>query len=233
MSRPAGGARHVALAVASRRRLLEVLRSASEPVDAAALGAAVGLHVTTARVHLDVLERAGLVRRAAERGGRPGRPRQLYAAVAAPEANDGYRQLAEVLAAVLARDPDNGVQWAEQAGRRWAERQLPAGEELSWDEGTRRVGDLFDRLGFAPRLVDAAGRRHLELASCPFRDLARAYPHIVCTAHLGLLRGALARLRVPAAEQAGLRPFVAPELCIADVPIPPAGEEERCPVLVS
>jgi predicted ArsR family transcriptional regulator len=222
-------ARHAALAVVSRRRLLDVLQSTQEPLDVAALAVSVGLHVTTARFHLDVLERAGLVRRAAERGGRPGRPRQLYAAVAAPEATEGHRQLAEVLAGVLAADPHNGPQWAEQAGRRWAERQVPAGAGLSWDEGTRRVGTLFDRLGFAPRLVEDAQHRRLELDACPFRDLARAYPHIVCTVHLGLLRGALGRLRVPSAERAGLRPFVEPELCIADMLIPPRPEEERCP----
>jgi len=106
---------------------------------------------------------------------------------------------------------------------------VPAGDRLSWDEGTRRVGGLFDRLGFAPRLVDDAAQRHLELDACPFRHLARAHPQIVCTVHLGLLRGALARLSVPAAEQAVLRPFVEPELCIADVPFPPQREEERCP----
>jgi len=65
-------------------------------VDVAGLAVAVGLHVTTARFHLGVLERAG---------------------------------------------------------RLWAENEVPADDNLSWDEGTRRVGDLFERLGFAPRLA--------------------------------------------------------------------------------
>lgn len=225
MTGPADGARHAALAVLSRRRLLEVLRSADEPLDVAQLAAMVGLHVTTGRFHLEVLERAGLVHRAVERAGRPGRPRQMYVAVAAPE--EGHRQLAEVLAGVLASDGNSRPQRAEQAGRRWAEEQVAAGHGLSWDEGTRRVGDLFDRLGFAPRLVDDPGHRHLELDGCPFRDVARAYPQIVCSVHLGLLRGALHRLGMPsaAAEAAGLRPFVKPELCIADIAAPPRREE--------
>lgn len=219
------GAQHVALAVVSRRRLLEVLKFTDEPLDAAALAQAVGLHVTTARFHLDVLEQAGLVRRTVERGGQPGRPRQLYSVVAVPEAGEGHRQLAGVLASALAAEPDTGPRWAEQAGRRWATDQLPVPQgsqaELSWEEGVRQVGDLFARLGFSPRVVDGGRQRHLELRSCPFRDLARAYPHIVCTVHLGLLRGALDQLRLPGAEQAGLRPFVEPDLCIADVPCPP------------
>lgn len=223
------GARHAALAVLSRRRLLEALQATGEPLDVAALAATVGLHVTTARFHLEVLERAGLVRRAVERAGRPGRPRQLYGAVPVPQTAEGHQQLAAVLVAGLAEDPEHGPQRAELAGVRWAQEALPTGDALSWEEGTRRVGELFDQLEFAPRVVDDALGRHLELDGCPFRDLARAYPQIVCTVHLGLLRGALQRLQLPAAAQtAGLRPFVGPELCIADVPLPPAAEEEPC-----
>lgn len=228
MNAPSGDATYAALAVVSRRRLLKVLRAADKPLDVAGLAAAVGLHVTTARFHLDVLERAGLVRRAGQRGGRAGRPRLLYAAVADSATREGQRQLAEVLAGMLAVDPD-GPSWAEQAGRLWAERRVPADAGLPWDEGTRWVGDLFDRLGFAPRLVEDAQRRWLELAACPFRDLARAYPDIVCTVHLGLLRGALSRLRVPSAEDAGLRPFVEAELCIVEMPSPTGRKAEQCP----
>lgn len=232
MSESTSGARHVALAVVSRRRLLEVLQSADGPLGVAELAEAVGLHVTTARFHLDVLERAGLVRRVLGRAGRPGRPRQLYAAAVAPEATDGHRQLAAVFAGVLAADPDQGPRWAEQAGGQWAQEQVPVDDGLSWDEGTRRIGELFDRLGFAPRVVDRGPYRHLELDGCPFRDLARAYPQVVCSVHLGLLRETLHRLGIPSAAQAGLRPFVQPELCIADVPIPPGGQEARCPAPV-
>lgn len=221
--------RHTALAVASRRRLLELLRSASAPMDVAALASAVDLHVTTARFHLEQLERAGLVSRAAERVGRPGRPRQLYVVTGASEATEGHRQLAEVLTGVLADDTDHGRLSAERAGRQWAERQVPVSEKLSWDEGTRRVEELFDRLGFAPRLVDDDRGRHLALDGCPFRDLARAHPQVVCTVHAGLLRGALGRWGVSSAEDAGLRPFVEPELCVADVPAARGGEDERCP----
>jgi len=235
VSESTAGARHAALAVVSRRRLLEVLQSADGPLAVAQLAEVVGLHVTTARFHLDILERVGLVRRVMGPAGgpvRPGRPRQLYAAAVAPEATEGHRQLAAVFAGVLAADADKGPRWAEQAGRRWAEEQVPADDDVSWDEGTRRVEELFDRLGFAPRLVDRGPYRHLELGGCPFRDLARAYPQVVCSVHLGLLREALQRLGIPSAAQAGLRPFVEPELCIADVPIPPGGQEARCPTPV-
>ncbi|WP_282826583.1 helix-turn-helix transcriptional regulator [Gulosibacter sediminis] len=213
------GARHAALSAASRRRLLSVLID-DGPMDVTTLAETVGLHVTTARFHLDVLQQAGLIRRTAGRAGRPGRPRQLYAATATAEPGEAYRQLAAALTEVLATDPDAGPQLAERAGRHWAQMEIPVEEAMSWEEGTRRISDLFERIGFAPRLVDDTAERHLELDACPFRDLARAYPEIVCRAHLGLLRGSLDRLGVPGVEEADLRPFVEPELCVADVPTP-------------
>jgi predicted ArsR family transcriptional regulator len=205
--------------------LLDVLASRGQPVDVGELAAAVGLHVTTARVHLEVLARAGLVARAAQQhGGRPGRPRQLYRIVPAPADAQGHRPLAAVLAAAVTDDLDQGRERAERAGARWADQEISAVSGVSWEQATRGVAELFDRLGFAPRLVDAGGYRHVELHACPFRDTARAYPHVVCSVHLGLLRGALARFGAPA-PGAALRPFVGPELCIADLPVPATGTE--------
>lgn len=212
------GARHAALSADSRRRLLDVLAT-DGPMDVTALAGALGLHITTARFHLDVLQRAGLIRRASEREGKPGRPRQFYTVASTAEPSGAFRQLAAALTAVLATDPDSGPQFAEQAGRRWAQQEVATEEALSWEEGAERVAHLFERMGFMPRYVEGTTEGHLELAACPFRDLAREYPQIVCRAHLGLLRGSLDRLGVPAAERAGLRPFVEPELCVADLPL--------------
>lgn len=215
---------HAALAVQSRRAMLEVLR-AKTSLDVSALAAAVGLHVTTVRFHLEVLEQAGLVRHSSEPPSRPGRPRRLYAAVAlGDESENRHQQLSQVLASGLAADILGGPQLAEQAGRRWAVEQVPVEAPTSWDQGTRRVSDLFDRLGFAPRLADDPDFRRLELRGCPFRDVARGYPHIVCSVHLGLLREALDRGGVPRAADAQLRAFVEPELCVVDI-ARPKGEQ--------
>lgn len=214
--------RYAALAVPSRRRLLQILRAGDGPMDAASLAEAVGLHLTTTRFHLDVLEQARLVHRLVDRGGRPGRPRVLYHVVddaSGDESgpNDKYQQLAAVLAGALGGESDGTRQRAEDAGRRWAETQVSV-QDLSWEDGTRQVGDVFARLGFAPRVVDDRDGRHVELTACPFREVARDHPQVVCAVHAGLLQGTLSRLSVPDAQQAGIRPFVAPDLCIVDLP---------------
>ena len=90
--------RYAALAVPSRRRLIDILRAADTPLDAASLAESVGLHLTTTRFHLDVLEQVRLVHRFVDRGGRPGRPRVLYQIVEEVSDESGpdgrYRDLA-------------------------------------------------------------------------------------------------------------------------------------------
>jgi predicted ArsR family transcriptional regulator len=210
--------RHVALAVWSRRRLLDALREADGPVSASELATAVGLHVTTARAHLRLLEAAGLVLRTRRAPTGPGRPRMFYAA-APGEGSDGHRELAELLAGALGAEGDDGRRHAESAGRRWAERTVPDDARLSREESAVAITDLFERLGFAPRRVDdePAGFG-LALERCPFRGVAQEHPDVVCTIHLGLMREALARFGQPAmAASAQLQPFVTPELCLVRV----------------
>jgi len=212
--------RQLALAARSRRRILEILRSAGRPVAVGELAAAVALHVTTARAHLRVLEGAGLVVRTPHLPVGRGRPRHYYAPVTEHAPGEGHRQLAELLAAALDAGGDEGRRRAEDAGRRWAEIQVPEPAELSWEQAFGGLDDLFSRLGFAPRRVDDdRSRLRVALERCPFRDVARAHPEVVCSLHLGLMRGALSRFGLPgAADAAVLRPFVAPELCMVEVP---------------
>ncbi|TFV66926.1 UNVERIFIED_ORG: ArsR family transcriptional regulator [Bacillus sp. AZ43] len=215
--------RHAALAVRSRRRLLEALRSAGRPVAVGDLATAIGLHVTTARTHLRVLEAAGLVVRAPHEPVGPGRPRFFYTPVSDEPAGEGHRQLAELLAGALDTGGDKGQRRAEEAGRRWAEHQVPVSSAQSWEQAAGGLDELFGRLGFAPRRADAdPGRLRIALDRCPFRDVARAHPQVVCAVHLGLLRGALSRMGMPqAAASAALQPFVTPELCLAEIATTP------------
>jgi predicted ArsR family transcriptional regulator len=144
----------------------------------------------------------------------------MYEAMAQPTIEQANQQLAQVLATELAADTVNGPRRAEQAGIRWAEKQVPVDAAASWEQGTDGVEALFRQLGFAPTVRDDKKQRHLELHACPFREVARAYPQIVCSVHLGLLREALRRTGVRTAAEAQLRPFVETDLCIADLSRP-------------
>ncbi|QAY71151.1 ArsR family transcriptional regulator [Xylanimonas protaetiae] len=69
---------HTALASPVRLRMLDVLRAAVDAPTAQSLAAELGLHVTTVRFHLDLLEEAGLVARETRRVARRGRPAVHY-----------------------------------------------------------------------------------------------------------------------------------------------------------
>ena len=213
---------HLALASRQRRRLLELLRAGEAPRDVQELAAATGLHVTTVRFHLDLLRRAGLVDSRSQPRGTRGRPRTVYTAVDHAEAG-GYPALTRLLAAHLADTAEARIVRAERAGMDWAaELTAEAGQppQVSAQDAARTVTGLFADLGFDPELVDDEAHCQIRLHACPFRDAARAHPEVVCSVHLGLLRGTLTRLGAPPTT-ARLLPFVEPELCLAQ--LTPAG----------
>jgi len=200
---------HASLGSPARRQVLAVLQEASGPLDAAAVAARLGLHVTTARFHLDQLVAAGLAVRevAAER--RRGRPRILFA-IAGPARDEHSReQLIRVLADALAHRDDASA-LARRAGAQWADELGAIG---AVDPVPVLLGTL-ERIGFDPdpdpELDPATGGPSIRLRACPFRAAARAHPEVVCGVHRGLID----RMLEPTDTRARLRPFVEPDLCL-------------------
>jgi predicted ArsR family transcriptional regulator len=232
---------HGALAVASRLRLLDALRTSERPLDVRELAAACGLHVTTARFHLDVLTDAGLVTSQFGQSGTRGRPRRLYTpashAVAAG-GYTGYELLAGILAAHWAGSRDERAQRAEQAGWAWALQRQPGPtiaattvDETTLDEAAVHVNAVFAELGFDPELIRDGEILQIHLHACPFRAVAVTHPEVVCSIHLGLLRRTLADVGAPP-NSVALQPFVQPHLCLARIAPaaqPPDGQQAPPP----
>lgn len=208
---------HAALAVASRARLLDVLRSDERARTAHYLADASGLHVNTVRFHLDVLEDAGLVRRANSPSGRRGRPRMLYAAAQQPVT--GYELLAQALAQHWLGTPAERAKRAEQAGYELAATagDRRTGPPLSVAAAIDEVATLFATMGFQSDIVpDSGDGAQIRLHHCPFRAVAIKHPEVVCSLHLGMIRATLSESGAPAAAT-GLEPFVEPSLCIVNI----------------
>lgn len=207
---------HKALGDVSRFRIVEELSSRGR-LDSRELGEAVGLHPNTVRSHVEQLIEAGLVRSAVAPGSGRGRPRVLYEAIKdSPAQSGGYRLLAQILASYLASVEEPRAA-AESAGRAWggylAEKPEPfAG--VSPEKATEQVARLFSDLGFMPETVEDAEGRAILLHRCPFREVAESNQDVVCSVHLGMLRGALAEMGAPL-EATRLEPFVEPTLCVA------------------
>jgi predicted ArsR family transcriptional regulator len=206
---------HGALASTSRIQILTLLRSSSTPLDVAQIAAHTGLHPNTVRFHIRVLVDAGLACGRTDPRGRAGRPRLVYtAATGGSEHSDGFQLLAEILAGYLATSSAMPAGVAEEAGHAFARRHQRPAQPVTADEAVRHVTARFAELGFEPELVADGDDAQLRLRSCPFGALADKYPEVVCTMHLGLLRGILRQLGAPVTARS-LRPFVEPHLCVA------------------
>lgn len=202
-----------ALVEPRRAALLAELRTAEDGLSASELAVRLGIHPNTVRWHLGHLADAGHVRSRPMHRGAPGRPRVVFeAAGGLPEERQSFRFLADVLAGALAATAD-GSAAAEEAGRSWGrylvERPQP-GRALDGEEAAGRLVRLLADHGFLPEQRDGA----IVMRRCPFGELAEGHGGVICTVHLGILRGALeelgAGLRVTALDA-----FPEPGVCLA------------------
>ena len=203
-----------------RAEVLDALREADAPLGVADVAGQIGVHVNTARFHLDALVAQGTAVRAVEQPSGPGRPRTVYAP--RPGLDRGgirsYQLLAQILLSYLSSAGPDAGEAAKQAGRAWGRflvDRLPPFQQLTGEEATARLTALLADLGFAPEPgagTPASGV--IRLRHCPFLELAEGYGQLVCRVHLGLMQGALAELRAPVTA-AELAPFAAPGACVA------------------
>ena len=203
---------------ASSERLLEILRAQDRPTTLAALAATTSLHPNTVREHLNTLVRTGLATRTRERPHGRGRPAWTYQATSALTEASEYAALSVVLSSTIARTSANPRADAAIAGEDWG-RDLARrrGALPTTPESARaRTMDLLDDLGFETR-PDASAPSTVRLTRCPLLEAARSNPRIVCTVHLGMLRGVL---REYGTDPTGcdLVPFAEPGACIVIVP---------------
>jgi predicted ArsR family transcriptional regulator len=200
-----------------RADVLRALRRAGQPCSAAEAATATGLHLNTARFHLDALVADGLAERRAEPRELPGRPRILYTAGGQVPGPRSYKLLAEMLTGLIAFLPDAGPV-AVDAGKAWGrhlvERAAPS-ERVDGTEGITRLSRLLDAIGFQPEVAPTVKKEtEIRLRHCPFREVAERHTDVVCAVHLGLMQGALDELHAPI-QATSLEPLVTPDLCIA------------------
>lgn len=212
-----------------RRRVVELLRQAGQPLGVTEVAERLGVHANTARFHLDALVADGVVDRSLADPSGPGRPRTVYAPHAGMDRAGvrSYRLLAQMLLSHLAAEGREGGEAARQAGREWgryvAEPPLPHRSPTA-AEATGRLTALLEDLGFAPEPGEQGEPEHprhpasaapevIRLRHCPFLELAEEYGSVVCPAHLGLMQGALEEMQAPVTATA-LKPFAEPDACL-------------------
>lgn len=217
--------------VRPRRTLVaDLLRAADAPLGVAEVAERLGVHTNTARFHLEALADEGRAERTEEQRSGPGRPRTVYTAHRGMDRGGvrSYHLLARILLGHLAGAGKDADASAEAAGRAWGgylvDRPAPS-HAVTGRQAAERLAALLDRLGFEPE-SGATGHhgepRTIRLRHCPFLELAEEYGSVVCSVHLGLMRGALAEIDAPLAVTA-LEPFTGPDTCLTRLEPAPAG----------
>jgi predicted ArsR family transcriptional regulator len=193
-----------ALADPTRREIMEHVLYADSPLSVREVAAYFGLHTNAARMHLDKLVKGGLLRIVRQRGGRGGRPANLYDASGEDwELNmppRGYKLLAGVLAkGVSDVTGDLDRRMGEEAFARGRAEAMAVSSPLAhvhqdaglldtataWLEEIARRGH---KASMAPR-----DDEHVEVTfiTCPFGEFSRDYPTLVCEIHRRLEEGFL------------------------------------------
>jgi len=179
-----------ALADETRYAMYRELAASTRPLPAHELAERLGLHANTVRLHLERLREAGLVEVEAVHRGTVGRPQHVYAL--APDAPPiGFdppshallagllATLAERVGADAADAAGTGRAWGAEATRRTRSRSCVAA-----------LNAELGRLGFDPAAEELAdGTTSIAFLRCPFRELAEAYPELVCNLHRGICEG--------------------------------------------
>lgn len=215
-----------------RARALALLQDAGEPMTAAEVAERLGLHMNTARFHLDALAESGLVVREREARSTPGRPKILYAvASAAPDVTHrSYRLLAEILAGYLADRLPDPASSAEEAGHAWGRYLAAPPPPFRHPDEAQALDSLvsaLERIGFESHVVDEPDSLRVEVSHCPFLEVAAGHNDVVCSVHLGLMRGMLEQMEAPVTATT-LEPLVEPSRCIAHLARhEPEGAAER------
>jgi predicted ArsR family transcriptional regulator len=178
-----------ALGDETRFSMYQELAGSTSPLTATELAERLGLHANTVRLHLERLREAGLVDVEAVHRGTVGRPQHVYSlAAGAPGLGfdpPSYTLLAGLLATLAERvgaDADD----AAAAGRTWG---VEAGRRTRARSCAKAVAAEMQRLGFDPATEARGTTTDIAFLHCPFRELAEAYPELVCNLHRGICEG--------------------------------------------
>ena len=201
-----------------RRTLIAaLLREAQEPLSVEDVARLAGVHVNTARLHLEALVEMGQATRQAETRDKPGRRRVLYdGALPNQEVTQGYRLLTTILTSVISSNSLDASETMYTAGQEWGRflTSPPMPFEVCDEDAIgARVVDKLDQRWFAQEYC-AQPRPRLLMHNCPFLSAARETPLVVCQLHAGMINGSLEQLHSKQ-RVVGLDPQVQPHLCVA------------------
>ncbi len=170
---------------------LELARS-GVPLSTTEIADSLDLHPNTVRPHLERMREVGLLEVDADSRGTVGRPQHRWSLASdAPSLGlepSGFRLLARLLAGVAAAGgaaPEMVAEAGRAEGRRSGAQRAAAGTQSCLEALVDELADL----GFDPAVGDDGAITTVGFTRCPFRELAGAFPELVCHLHRGIVEG--------------------------------------------
>jgi predicted ArsR family transcriptional regulator len=170
---------------------LELARS-SIPLSTMDIADSLDLHPNTVRPHLERMRDVGLLEVEVDSQGTVGRPHHRYSLAAeSPSLGlepSAFRLLARLLASVAAVagvDQDLVATVGRTEGRTAGSARAAAGTQSCLEALVDELADL----GFDPAVGDDGTITTVAFTRCPFRELACAFPELVCHLHRGIVEG--------------------------------------------
>src|SRR3989440_838378 len=176
-----------ALGDETRFSMYQELANSTAALTATELAERLGLHANTVRLHLERLREANLVSVEPVHRGNVGRPQHVYSlAPGAPGLgfDPPSHTLLSVLLATLAERVGADATEAAAAGRSWG---VETGKRTRSKSCVKALAGELERLGFDP--VTSTRGNEIAFSRCPFRELAEAFPELVCNLHRGICEG--------------------------------------------
>lgn len=206
---------HHLLSHPTRLTIIRALRE--KPREITELADAADVHPNTVRSHLDRLHKAGVLEVESPRRGKRGRPTKQYRLLEpldTPSTSSGEtpRLLMRAVVSLSGRvQGQSAVDVATEEGFRLGRQLGPQSAGEDGEDGW--LLDLLDQFSFAPRARRDGDGTEVDLLHCPFwGGPAEENGDVVCSFHLGMLRGAADSAgRDP--ETVTLLPFAEPGCC--------------------
>jgi predicted ArsR family transcriptional regulator len=168
---------------------LELARSPA-PLSTADVADSLDLHANTVRPHLERMREVGLLEVSSDARGGVGRPQHLYSLAAdapslglEPPAFPLLARMLVRLAATAGVEPEDAAEVGREQGR------LDAAGRIQAESCVAALADELEGLGFDPAVADDKDEAVIAFTHCPFRELAEAYPELVCHLHRGMVEG--------------------------------------------
>jgi predicted ArsR family transcriptional regulator len=188
---------------------LELARAQS-PRSTADIADVLGLHPNTVRPHLERMRDVGLLQLEVEGKGSVGRPQHRYTLAPGapalglePPAYPALSKMLVQLASITAALPDESAAAGAPQGRAMAAKYPPARGPHADRACASALTAALDELGFDPAAGDDGDTITIAFTHCPYRELAEAFPEVVCHLHRGMIEGFVEEIGGASVERFG------------------------------